>query len=541
MLDFETPKKDVEHKGSSAANFLIRKWHMLFLAVLTISAVIVRIHYLSLHSEYTADSYYFLILARSIRSSFSYTVRGAIHTKYLPGFPLFIWLFGYLTRDLEKAAGLISVVSASLCIPLTYLIGKELFNKTTGIIASVFLGFVPTFLRWTCLPMTEGLFTFLFIAGLYLILTGMTKSSPQRRLTGSLLGGLAFLTRWEGALFFPVAVLIVILYFKEGKISWWEPFLMLFLFGLPIGIYVVRNMIAAGLVTAYKKEYEQYERMSLEIIRHRFKFYAFQSFLSSPLQILMYLGAFAALLKKRWKPFLILALYFTCFVFFHMLWYYTYERFMAPASVVGTLFTGFLLAEVYSLIRKAREKTINLSEGGSSQGNNLAFLRNMLALVFVIAAVSSILAHFIARSNRVIRENYLAFADDHGGAGMVDAARWFAQNAPGETVAVDAGPYFCWLHEGDVLYVRPVPWDLPVEDRDVDAPDMVKKLYERGVRYLLVGQTDDGLEAEFETLAITFEERKSLKEIARWRHRYIYPSEHYLDTVLYEILPPGGL
>lgn len=538
MSDFKVAEREVQPAGKRRANFLIRNWHILLICAVTLSAFFVRIYYLSLHSEYTADSYYFLILARSIRSSFSYTVRGAVHTKYLPGFPVLIWLFGYLTGDLEKSANLISILTASLCVPLTYMLGREIFNKMTGAIACVLLAFMPTFLRWTCLPMTEGLFTFLFVAGVYLILTGMTKASPQRRLTGALLGGLAFVTRWEGVLFLPIAILIIVLYFKEGKVYWWEPVLMLVLYGLPLAIYVVRNLIAAGLVTAYTREYEQYEEMSFAILRHRFKFYAFQAFLSAPLQTLMYLGAFLALLKKKWKPFLILALYFSCFVFFHMFWYYTYERFMAPACVVAAVFIGFLLAELYGLIYKTNRRTSSLPEGRFHvRTNGLSVLRRTLALLFVFAAISSILVHSIARANRVIRENYLAFADDHGGAGMVDAARWFSRHAPGETVAVDAGPYFCWLHEGDVLYVRPVPWDLPVEDRDVDAPDIVKKLHERGVRYLLIGQTDEGLEAELETLSITQEERKSLKKIAGWRHRYSYPDEHYLDTVLYEILP----
>ncbi len=541
MSNSGTEKKEIGSASGRIAGFFLKRWHILLICAVTISAFLVRIHYLSLHTEYTADSYYFLILARSIRDSFSYTVRGAVHTKYLPGFPILIWLFGYFTGNLEKAANLIAVVSASLCVPLTYLIGKELFTKAAGISACVVLAFMPTFLRWTCLPMTEGLFTFLFLASTYLVLTGMKRASPWRRLIGSLLGGIAFLTRWEGALFLPVALLIIVLYFKEGEIPWWEPVVMLALFGFPIFIYVTRNLIAAGSITAYTKEYEQHKEISFAILRHRFKVYAFQGFLSAPLQALMYTGAFLALLKKKWKPFFTLALYFSCFVFFHMLWYYTYERFMAPASPVGALFIGYLLAESYFFIRGRKGENWNCREENfQAPEGHWRSLRRSLAVFVVVLAISLILAHSLARANRLIRENYLAFADDHGGAGMVDAAKWFSRNAPGETVAVDAGPYFCWLHEGDVLYLRPVPWDLPVEDRDVDAPNIVRNLYERGVRYLVVGQTDQGLEAELETLSITPAERKSLKEIARWTHEYSYPDEHQIVTVIYRVLSPEG-
>ena len=88
----------------------------------------------------------------------------------------------------------------------------------------------------------------------------------------------------------------------------------------------------------------------------------------------------------------------------------------------------------------------------------------------MIALAAGLLVHGVVRADTVISENYRAFADDHGGKGMVEAAEWLEKNASGATVAVDAGPYFYWLYDGTVLYVRPVPWDLPVEDRDVEAP-----------------------------------------------------------------------
>ena len=78
------------------------------------------------------------------------------------------------------------------------------------------VAFQPTFLKWTILPMTEGLFTFLFALGVYLLLTGCHRASPARRALGALAGGLCLFIRWEGVLFAPLAILVILLYLKEG-------------------------------------------------------------------------------------------------------------------------------------------------------------------------------------------------------------------------------------------------------------------------------------------------------------------------------------
>ena len=108
---------------------------MLILVAIMLAAFLLRMHYLAKHTEYTADSYYFLILARSIRDTFTYTVRGVAHTKYLPGYPI-IDLAGRLpdgrARALGEPAG---GPRGDVHGPGTYGIGRELFNKWAGLAA----------------------------------------------------------------------------------------------------------------------------------------------------------------------------------------------------------------------------------------------------------------------------------------------------------------------------------------------------------------------------------------------------------------------
>ena len=123
---------------------------------------------------------------------------------------------------------------------------------------------------------------------------------------------------------------------------------------------------------------------------------------------------------------------------------------------------------------------------------------------------------------------------------MKKAAGWLEEKAPGQLVAVDAGPMFTWLHyPGDVLLMRPVPWDLPVEQADIAYRDVPRRLHERGVRYLVVSETDRDIADALELYGITGTSLSYIREVARWRTHYDYPRPHDQSVVIFEVLPPG--
>lgn len=530
--------------SSRAARAVRDYWPLAALVAIMAAAFLIRLYYLGKHSMYTADSYYFLVLARSLKETFTYTVRGVTHTKYLPGFPIVTWLLGYAFGGIERAANMTALLGGTLTVLFTYLIGEELFDRWAGLAAAALVAVMPTFIKWTSLPMTEGLFTMLFSAGVYLLITGCRRASIARRLIGAAAGGLCLLTRWEGVLFLPLMVLIGVLYYKESGLRWWEPLVMLALLGVPIGVYVVRNLVATGKITAYQVEYEQHKELTFSLLKQRAHVYWWEATSSALFAACFYAGALWCLVSRRWKAFLVVGGWFALFAAFHMLWYYTYERFMAPAAPAVALMTGFLLWRLAVGARDAVSKEgwihDRLAKRFGSGRLKAAARPLLIAGVVVSCCLFAVLVvHGAVRANTVTKENYLAFADDHGGSGMKDAAEWLKANAPGKVVAADAGPYFNWVYDGDVLYTRPVPWDLPVEDRDVNAPDLVRKLYERGVRYMVVGQTDNGVDSELETLALRQVDREHIREVARFTHQYLFPKPHEMTTVIYELLPRG--
>lgn len=591
--DSSTPAEDTVSSGDRALAFFKAHWHILLLVAIMVAAFLLRLYYLGKHTEYTADSYYFLILARSIRDTFTYTVRGVAHTKYLPGYPILIWLSSYIFGSLTRAANMIALLGATFTVLVTYGIGRELFNKWAGLAAALVVAFQPTFLKWTVLPMTEGLFTFLFAAGVWLFITGSKRASPARRTLGAIAGGLCFLVRWEGMLFVPLAILVMLVYMKGSRVRWWEPVVLLVAFGLPMGIYITRNLIVTGKVTSYVGEFREYSiKVTLPILKHRAKVYIWQGMSDALFVVAFFLGSVWMLVRKKWKAFLILVGWFAIFAGFHLFWYYAYERFMAPAVPAVALVIGYLFvdlaapswaffAEAGWLARRRYGKpaAAPVPAGAAPPGqevpstppeapmpvphdgicpetgkakhveavnmprNARIWLRAAQVVCMVVLAVLlvGLVGHGLVRANEVIKQDYLAFADDHGGAGMAQAADWLNQNAPGQLVAADAGPYFDWLYyPGDVLYLRPVPWDLPVENADIAYVNTSRELYQRGVRYMVIGQTEKGVADELQIFGLnTPYDMRHIRPVAQWANHYTYPTPHDLQTVVFEVLPPG--
>lgn len=587
------------YRPENLKRFARDHWQVLFIIAVMVAALLVRLCYLSRHTMYTTDSNYFLILSRSIRDTFTYTVRGVTHAKYLPGYPVAIWLFGYLAGGLERAANLIAVLGGTCVVWVTYGLGSELFeNRYVGMVACLVVAFQPTFLKWTVLPMTEGLFTFLFAAGVYLVLTGCKRASPPRRLAGAVLGGLAFSVRWEGALFLPLMALIVIIYIKGSKLRAWEPLVMLGVFALPMGIYVTRNLITTGRISHYLGEYREYStKITFADFKHRLKVYGWNGMSDALYSFGFYLGAAWMLARWKWKAFLVVAGWFGLFLGMHMFWYYAYERFMAPAAPAVAIAIAFLLVDLAALAYKAFEPdgTLRLQRGihsanhvppeferGIHSANDLSVTGtevpaqgrggttgtgtevpaqggggpwkpvSMLSLAAVylvlLLALAGLLGHGIARANTVITEQYKALADDHGGAGMKQAAEWLNANAPGELVAADAGPYFNWeYYPGDVLYLRAVPWDLPVEPGDVDYVDTPRRLYERGVRYVVIGVSERPVGEELTVFGMVPPYSAWLTPVASWVNHYEFKAGGRefakpvdVQTVIFEVKPPPG-
>ncbi|MEX1254405.1 MAG: glycosyltransferase family 39 protein [Dehalococcoidia bacterium] len=123
-----------------------------------------------------------------------------------PGYPIVLagfWKVFPMTLDSAKV---FHAVLGALTIPLVYGIGQTLFDRRTGLVAAGLLAVFPNAIIWTPLVISEHLFTFLFVAALWLLVaTGDRPSVRWPALVAiGFLTGVALLTRGQGAVLVPV-------------------------------------------------------------------------------------------------------------------------------------------------------------------------------------------------------------------------------------------------------------------------------------------------------------------------------------------------
>lgn len=108
--------------------------------------------------------------------------------------------------------GRFMAISFSLgSIFMVYLIGKDVFGKKTGLVASLVFGLIPFFVYYSLRIMTGIPATFFSLVSVYFFL----KGGRRGLLLSGVFAGIAFLTRFPTGLIFPV--LLSVLLYKERK------------------------------------------------------------------------------------------------------------------------------------------------------------------------------------------------------------------------------------------------------------------------------------------------------------------------------------
>jgi len=100
---------------------------------------------------------------------------------HVPGYILYVYLTQFIDlffHDAQTTLTTISVISSGLAIVLLYLLGKEMFNQTIGIVAALFLATSPLFWFYGVIALPHSLDTLAVILTawfLYKIIQGQTK------------------------------------------------------------------------------------------------------------------------------------------------------------------------------------------------------------------------------------------------------------------------------------------------------------------------------------------------------------------------------
>jgi 4-amino-4-deoxy-L-arabinose transferase-like glycosyltransferase len=147
-------------------------------------------------------------------------------SKYIYG--TVVWLthgFSELNYGMFLAAKMASALMGALSCVVVYLIGRDFFNRKTGIAAAVILALVPEFIAHTQTATIESPLILLVSLTMYAFMWTLKKGSEDYFVLAAVLFGLVLATKYNGLLILPVMALIFLLYAldkmraKAGKLD----------------------------------------------------------------------------------------------------------------------------------------------------------------------------------------------------------------------------------------------------------------------------------------------------------------------------------
>ncbi len=115
-----------------------------------------------------------------------------------PGYPLFIGLLNLIVRDLFVSAKLISFISSAITIILSYLVGKELYNKESGLFAAFVYALYPVILIVSVDAYSDALFFCFLLLSIYLFQISLKKDNYFMSALIGISVAATYLTRPEG-------------------------------------------------------------------------------------------------------------------------------------------------------------------------------------------------------------------------------------------------------------------------------------------------------------------------------------------------------
>ncbi|MBI4683412.1 MAG: glycosyltransferase family 39 protein [Nitrospirae bacterium] len=160
-----------------------------------------------------------------------------------PGYPLFIGLLNLIVKDLFVSAKLISLISSSLTMVLSYLIGKELYDREAGLFAAFVYALYPVILMVSVDAYSDALFFCFLLLSIYLFLISLKKDNYfMSALIGISLAA-TYLTRPEGQFLLLLPLLQIFGVFSD-KFSFNRKYLfktafIFLIFGLIISPYML--------------------------------------------------------------------------------------------------------------------------------------------------------------------------------------------------------------------------------------------------------------------------------------------------------------
>lgn len=132
-----------------------------------------------------------------------------------PGYPLFIGLLNLIVKDLFVSAKLVSFISSCITIVLSYLVGKELYNRESGLFAAFVYALYPAILILSVDTYSDVLFFCFLLLSVYLFFLLLKKDNYTMSTLFGISVAASYLTRPEGQFLLLLPLLQISGFFSE--------------------------------------------------------------------------------------------------------------------------------------------------------------------------------------------------------------------------------------------------------------------------------------------------------------------------------------
>jgi 4-amino-4-deoxy-L-arabinose transferase-like glycosyltransferase len=222
---------------------------LLGLLIMAFSVRLVAALIIPVDFRFRADAVKYVFLARQLLATGVYGLEPGIpDARVPPGYPLFVAGVFALTDQSMMMVRFGQVVLGTVMVWLTFLIGREIRDRRTGLLAALIIAVYPAWIYWNLLFLSETLFTFLLLAFAWLLLRSMKNPTAQYGAATGVVFALALFTR-EVLYMFPV---LLPLFPWWSRVPWRRAWRYLFVFViallLTLSPWLVRNHSAFGHV-----------------------------------------------------------------------------------------------------------------------------------------------------------------------------------------------------------------------------------------------------------------------------------------------------
>ncbi|MEW6599772.1 MAG: glycosyltransferase family 39 protein [Nitrospirota bacterium] len=195
----------------------IEKEHK-FLFVIAVVGIIVRVIKFD-DPAFALDTVAFTRLGKNLVEYGRYTFGENYNMGvfFPPGYPLFIGLLNLLVNDLFISAKVVSFIASWTTIFLSYLIGKELYNREAGLFAAFAYAVYPVILIISVDIYSEALFFFFLLLSIYLFFVSLRNNNFVTIVLFGIFVAAAYLTRPEGQFLLLLPLLQVFGVFSEKQ------------------------------------------------------------------------------------------------------------------------------------------------------------------------------------------------------------------------------------------------------------------------------------------------------------------------------------